>query len=356
MDANPRPAAEVGRPGPAPAAPAVDDDGYSSEDDAGPAPLARAAPAPAPMPRTGAKRVRFQDEEAERLLEKRAKTTDRVLEEMLGPRRRQRAVDAEYEVREKLGDTPVDFDDGSEFFSGPLPPVQDKTNRVIEHTPVPHPLVPQPPFTWNVIGPSGQGKTTALVRLMKGPLKDRFDRVFFFVPSFYTDDAWAHIRHPNARVFTSWSPDDFKEIHRYQQELCRRERLGDAKAPDVLIVIDDSMGFQHSGPRITALDELYSYGRKARISVVNLCQRFKGQLSATARRNATCTSVFDLHNSGEYNAVREELSRPGVTRHQFDAMYKEATSREKGGFLHIDRLNRHGAPYTSGLSRVFPAE
>lgn len=88
---------------------------------------------------------------------------------------------------------------------------------------------------------------------------------------------------------------------------------------------------------------------------MNLAQRFKSQLSATVRRNATDTTVFDLYNDGEYQAVRDEMRRPGVSKDQFAAMYRTAiTSQPKGGFLHVSRMNPHGAPYSASLKTVFP--
>jgi hypothetical protein len=89
---------------------------------------------------------------------------------------------------------------------------------------------------------------------------------------------------------------------------------------------------------------------------MNMCQRFKAQTSATTRRNATATSIFDLYNQGEFEAICDELRRPGVTKQQFAAMYANAIkSKEKGGFLHIDRMAAV-APYSANMVRPFPID
>lgn len=300
----------------------------------------------------------FMDEERERVRAAREKVIEEHVAAALEPLRKKRRERAREGAGELVGGQFV-FDDGSGNWDGAMPELDDKYGGEVEHMQAPHPAVPKVPFTWNVLGPSGQGKTTMVVRLLTTELRGVFDHVFFFVPSFYQDDQWRHIKHDPARVFTRWAPEDFQVIHTHQRFLCTKEResKGKLRAPQVLIVIDDSMGYQHSGPKLNALDELYSYGRKSKVSIMNLAQRFKGQLSATIRRNATASSIFDLFNHGEYEAVREEMRRPGVSKKQFDAMYKAAvTSRDKGGFLHIDRMPAAGAPYSSNMVEPYPLQ
>lgn len=302
-------------------------------------------PEPAPKRSKG----RLLDQKVSTVLKTRGNELEQYVQRIMEPPKKLRRAHAQALLNENGGEL-AEIETDLPYFSGALPDMEEKfaKKQEVDHTEVPLPSVPQPPFTWNVVGPSGQGKTTAVVRLLLGPYRERFDDVFFFVPSFYTDDQWARLKHPKEKVFLQWEPSDFSNILNYQRFLCHNERRGNTTAPNVLIVIDDSMGFQHSGSTITALDELYSYGRKLKISIMNLAQRYKQQLSTTVRRNATHTTIFDTFNQGEYLSVQDELRRPGVTRKQFEAMYKDATTKvEKGGALTISRLNNYGAPYSS---------
>lgn len=203
------------------------------------------------VPVRGKKRVRWEDEQVERTRKKRDAVLERELARTFGPLRERRKAEADAALAEHVGQA-VRLEDGTDYYEGPLPELKNKRDGgEVEHTTVDAPQLPQPPFTWNIVGPSGQGKTTRVAALLAGPYRGRFDKVFFFVPSFYTDDQWRHIAHDPARVFARWDPEDFGEILRFQKKLCYDERQRGSRAPDVLIVIDDSMGFQVQFIRIS---------------------------------------------------------------------------------------------------------
>lgn len=96
-------------------------------------------------------------------------------------------------------------------------------------------------FIWAVIGQRGTGKTTLLARLLTGPLRGRFDRVFLFSPAVFRSEA-----------LRALSDDDrgLKKIPTFSREMLRKifatfEKENNKRAASgrdlmrVLVVLDD---------------------------------------------------------------------------------------------------------------------
>jgi hypothetical protein len=233
---------------------------------------------------------------------------------------------------------------------GELPQLQGREHVRSVKT---HPLVPQLPFLWNIVGPSGTGKTTMAVKTIIGPYLGAFDTILYFVPTFYTDPQWALIKAPKERVFTEWDEGMLVELHeRLRSDAERRRNTGEA-LPSILIVLDDTAGLQASRGKKAIMDVIYASDRKHGVSVMNMTQRFRNFLSPQVRWNATHTSIFRLASRDEVEHVMTELCPPDITYKQFMTMYNQAVNAGLGSFFHISRFSPVGNRFSIGFNQLF---
>lgn len=233
----------------------------------------------------------------------------------------------------------------------PLPKPEGRMGVV--SFPKTHPLVPQPPFLWNIVGPTGVGKTTALIKALLTAYKYLFDEIYYFVPTMYNDPGWALIEANPDRVFTDWDDATLERLHQRINERAREARERDQSPPAALLVLDDSTGLQKVTGRLGPLDKIYALDRKNNLSVVNLAQKYRGQLSSLIRSNATHTSIFRIPTEYEIKAIVDDLRPVDIPHEQFMSMYHTAVNAGLGSFLHISRFSPSGHRFSVGFDRVF---
>lgn len=245
----------------------------------------------------------------------------------------------------------VDF--SSPIPEGALPEV--KGHKEAEFSAV-HPLVPGPPCMWNLIGPTGTGKTTVVVKLLTtaGAWFQKFDRILYFVPTFYVDKNWALIV-PKSKdcVFLEWDDETVRKLHKMLVAEADEDIKAGRKRRATLIVLDDSAGLQRSGPRMNGVDIMMALDRKINVSVVNMVQKWKGNLNSATRYNATHTSIFRLQSRDELGDVLKELCPPDVAYEEFEQMYLDAVMSGLGQFFHISRFSPVGHRFSVCFHGVY---
>ena len=233
---------------------------------------------------------------------------------------------------------------------GPLPEVAGREEVRFEKS---HPLVPQLPCMWNLVGPSGVGKTTLLVRLLLTAWRGKFDKIIVFNPLFKKDKNWALIHIPEDRIFTTWTEQHIQKLHDQLNDNAKQCIERGERVPAVLVVLDDSAGLQKSKPGLNPVDVMSALDRKINVSVVNLGQTYKGIIGKTSRYNATHTSVFKLQSREELGVVMKELCPPDIPYKQFVKMYLDSTGEKLGDFFHTSRFSPVGARFSANFHRVY---
>ena len=241
----------------------------------------------------------------------------------------------------------VDF--GNFNIARPLPIVGGQGDAAVPKT---HPLVPQPPFMWNVVGPTGSGKTTMVVHLLLGPYRHLFDKIYYIVPTFKTDKNWRLIDADDDKILP-YDPAVLQEFHEKVAQKAEECRESGEPIPSVLLVLDDTAGKQASSSRMGPLDAIFATDRKHNVSVINMAQKYKSQIPTTARWNATHTSIFRLQSGDEVADLAKELRPPDLTFKQFMSMYNQAATARIGSFLHISRFSPTGTRFSIGFNQVF---
>ena len=237
---------------------------------------------------------------------------------------------------------------------GPLPEVAGREEVRFEKS---HPLVPQLPCMWNIIGPTGTGKSTVLVKLLTTPgaWLGKFDRIIYFVPTFFVDKQWAllKVKNPEDCVFTNWDDQTVMMVHNKIKAEGATNLDNKKRQPATLLIFDDSAGLQRSGPKMNAVDVIMALDRKLNVSVANLVQKWKTNLGSATRYNATHTSIFRLQSRDELQDILKELCPPDIPYSAFIKMYLDSVMSGLGGFFHISRFSPVGARFSAGFNKVY---
>ena len=237
-----------------------------------------------------------------------------------------------------------------------------------------NPLIPEIPFFWIVNGPSGVGKTTKIVQLLRskrGYLK-KFDVVKMFNPEAEMDDIWNNCGIKKKNIHTNYDGkliDDLLErkkkwIRRhkaFRKRLAKMEREQDsdydsqeedsdeegdddeeddmldelaipkpdqddwrAPPPTELWIMDDTFGTDLTHPG-GPIDRMSTCIRKRLISVILVGHRWLGQITPTMRINATHYSIYEQHNAREFEAICSDLRPYWIDREAFADMINEST-------------------------------
>ena len=197
------------------------------------------------------------------------------------------------------------------------------------------------------IGPSGSGKSLALLRTLmdSDKLGGMFDRYEIFSPNIFIDPQYkALIKYIEGK--TNQKRDDFCH-EEFDQEAIRKlmdeqkksnawlRKQGAKRLLSACVVIDD---FGERADIVKAhgstLNSLFTRGRHLQISCYGLLlQRFR-MANPTIRFNAHCLYVHKLNSSKDLEALAEEFSEVCGGTDNFIAIYRAATKRPYG-FLFI---------------------
>ena len=215
------------------------------------------------------------------------------------------------------------------------------------------PKVRQPPFPLRSlpantlhIGPSGSGKSVALIRTLidRDKLGGCFDAYHVFSPNVWVDSQYKvlgkYIKdHTGQKLedcfHDTWDPEAIAQLIADQKKL--NSYLKKQKAERLMsnhITIDDfgeNMNVVKSNHSI--LNTLFVKGRHYQISTALLLQRFR-LASPTIRYNAHALYVHKLSNTADRKALSEEFGELLGDESIFTELLHRATA-EKFGFLYV---------------------
>ena len=196
------------------------------------------------------------------------------------------------------------------------------------------------------IGPSGSGKSVALIRTLidKDKLGGCFDAYHVFNPNVWVDSQYKvlgkYIKdHTGQKLedcfHDTWDPDAIQQIIADQKKINSYLKKQKAKRlVSVHITIDDfgeNMNVVKSNHSI--LNKLFCMGRHYFISSALLLQRFR-LASPTIRYNAHALYIHKLSNTADRKALSEEFGELLGDESVFTDLLHRATS-ERFGFLYV---------------------
>ena len=184
--------------------------------------------------------------------------------------------------------------------------------------------LPQVPLRGFLLGPSGSGKSAALVDMILRLYRGCFERVYVFSPSVHLDSVWVPVKEyveKDLKVedeqcfFDTWDAEALRRIYETQVEVVKEcKRRGMRRLYSILIVVDDfadnptvshqTGGYSAGG---SMLNTLFVRGRHAYISTLVSTQKLR-LLSNVIRVNAQFILVWRLRNRQELQSLLEELS------------------------------------------------
>jgi len=108
---------------------------------------------------------------------------------------------------------------------------------VPKNMPMVDPRLPQPPFLWGIVAPSGSGKTCLLCNALsqKELYNGVFDRVYIISPTVRTDEQWDIFDLHPERTFESYDDQMFNQLIAH----FKRDGKNDLNS---LLIVDDCAG------------------------------------------------------------------------------------------------------------------
>jgi len=197
------------------------------------------------------------------------------------------------------------------------------------------------------IGPSGSGKSLALLRTLmdKDKLGKMFDRYELFSPNIFIDPQYKalieYIEETTGQKKDDFCHEEFDQgaIRKLMEEQKKANaylrKQGAKQLLSACVVVDDF------GERVdivrahgSVINSLFTRGRHLQISCYGLLlQRFK-LANPTIRFNAHALYVHKLTSAGDLDALAENFSEVCGGKENFVAIYRAAT-KKRFGFLFI---------------------
>ena len=196
------------------------------------------------------------------------------------------------------------------------------------------------------IGPSGSGKSVALIRTLvdADKLGNMFDRFLVLSPNVFVDPQYRTLIDYIEKT-TRQKKDDFC-FEEFDQEAVRAlmeeqkktnaylRKIGAKRLMSACIVIDD---FGERADLMKAhgsvINSLFTRGRHVQCSTMLLIQRFR-LANPTLRFNSHVLFVHKINSQKDLEALAEEFSAITGGKSNFEAIYRRAT-QERFGFLYI---------------------
>ena len=187
-----------------------------------------------------------------------------------------------------------------------------------------NPLLPKPPFLWNLVAGVKSGKSVFIVNMIynKNFYLDHFETIYWISPSVMNDATTWSVREDEDVVIIT----DLENIDQILLSIVEDQAAED-EPEDVLIILDDALGYLNQGG---GLDKLAAKFRHYRISLFVTIQNFR-KIPITARYNATHWSIWHLNSNNELSKLEDEMDSNFP---DFRKYYEEAT-RKKYAFMFI---------------------
>ncbi len=216
------------------------------------------------------------------------------------------------------------------------PPKSKKKKRNIPER------LPDLPFSWILIGPSGSGKSNLLANII-----DQYDKVFkhqhriYISPSLGLDPKTDEIK--AKWKYDAFDPAIIESVIKQQKDITisqydheqRKMRKG-KRMPDVLIILDDcidSNAFNHKG----VLEKLFYRARHFNTSLLITSQKYSA-LSRGIRLNAKQCSFFKPYNESENEHILKEHAGNQKREQERLKSMLDSVWANKYHFIHIDYL------------------
>jgi len=196
------------------------------------------------------------------------------------------------------------------------------------------------------IGPSGSGKSLALIRTLidKDKLGGMFDRYLVLSPNIFVDPQYRTLidyiekttgQEREKCCFEEFDQEAIRTLMEEQKKTNAYLRKIDAKRlVSACIVIDD---FGERADLMKAhgsvINSLFTRGRHVQCSTMLLIQRFR-LANPTLRFNSHVLFVHKINSQKDLEALAEEFSAITGGKSNFEAIYRRAT-QERYGFLYI---------------------
>ena len=196
------------------------------------------------------------------------------------------------------------------------------------------------------IGPSGSGKSLALIRCLidSDKLGGMFDRFLVLSPNVFVDPQYRTLidyiekttrQKKEDCCFEEFDQDAVRALMEEQKKTnAYLRKIGAKRLMSACIVIDD---FGERADLMKAhgsvINSLFTRGRHVQISSMLLIQRFR-LANPTLRFNSHVLFVHKLNSQKDLEALAEEFSAITNGPDNFETIYKRATAK-RYGFLYI---------------------
>ena len=196
--------------------------------------------------------------------------------------------------------------------------------------------LPNPPFRWLVIAPSGSGKTNVITQyLTQFSVVDGhsiFSRIVIFSPSVRSDPHFRFIAQHTTMgdVLEMYDELDLDYIHEIVAG------TGGTPQGQTLVYIDD-FAFDKKVFETPEMKELFFRGRHNNVSSIISSQYFFS-VPPQIRTNASHYCIFRLGRESELSYIQRDLTTMDVNAEMLGWMVADAT-KKKHGFLYIDMTN-----------------
>ncbi|KAI9179478.1 hypothetical protein H9P43_004803 [Blastocladiella emersonii ATCC 22665] len=227
--------------------------------------------------------------------------------------------------------------------------------------------IPKHPFTMNVIGAKGQGKSTLIANMVCFPhfYKGQFDNIWVFNPTFHADNKYEYIasqpilrppkKERNVLDPQERDPDRLKikpscivtdpeqfipTLLKMRQDLTKTfEESGKKALQDQLLIIDDVLGLKLLSHR--TLTNFLCNSRHLKISCIIGVQRWCA-LPKTLRINCSYSVVYPIYDKTEVQTLHKEIGSQFDLK-EFEAIIEQLfdtrTGNTKRRFLGVNNQN-----------------
>jgi hypothetical protein len=178
---------------------------------------------------------------------------------------------------------------------------ESSEESIYEPTAIPDP--DEDAFAMMIVAIRKKGKTTLLTNILYDQLADKFDKVYFFCPTFYKDPAYRVIKIPPEQVFSAYHEEYIQRIISNAE----RDSRPTYELPKILIIFDDVAGDAGVRKQITSsgasmMSLLAMRGRHFNISFILLTQ-YASAVSPDVRNNMDVAILFSADSEQELDAM-----------------------------------------------------
>ncbi len=213
--------------------------------------------------------------------------------------------------------------------------------------------LPQIPFTWNIVGPTGCGKTQMFTKVLKEYIAVgvfREQDIHLVCPTL-SQDAFQQFTRINK--YKTYDPSLLVKLASAAEMV--KNKYGEDKSPNILVIYDDCYSSTNAGNamRSSASAEFATHGRHYKINMVNITQQFYGVHKAV-RHNGHYMSIFRPTTWG----AAEDFLKDMVERDERSMVWKACKRAwtKKYNFVHLLTREQGTMRYREGFTKLLLSE